>query len=79
TIYYGIEKDGETLIDIEEYGGPIDLSQYEAGEYTVEARTRGTGSLRLASGICRDISIRSLYQRRHFLIMSGGSTALLYK
>ena len=37
TIYYGIEKDGETLIDIEEYGGPIDLSQYEAGEYTVEA------------------------------------------
>ena len=37
TIYYGIEKDGETLIEIEEYAGPIDLSQYEAGEYTVEA------------------------------------------
>ena len=37
TIYYSIEKDGETLVELEEYNGPIDLSGYEAGEYTVEA------------------------------------------
>ncbi len=37
TIYYSIEKDGETLVELEEYDGAVDLSEYEAGEYTVEA------------------------------------------
>ena len=37
TIYYEIQKGNEILVQYTEYEGPIDLSQYEAGEYTVVA------------------------------------------
>ena len=37
TIYYEIQKGNEILVQYTEYAGPIDLSQYEAGEYTVVA------------------------------------------
>ena len=37
TIYYEIQKGNEILVQYTEYESPIDLSQYEAGEYTVVA------------------------------------------